>query len=188
MQQQYLQHALIAEQEEYIREGIEWEKINIQDNKECVALIENKPGGILTLLNEECVLPRGSDQSFLDKLLQQHAKHPFFIKPKVQKKPHFIIRHYASEVSYVVTDFLNKNKDRLYPHLVDRLTKSKNNFVANLFNTFSPASKQPMAEQFKIQLATLNKILSETEQHYVRCISPNKEKYSPNKKTFRKLY
>lgn len=48
-----LQHVFKLEQEEYIKEEIEWSFINFYDNQPCIDLIEAKLG-ILDLLNEEC--------------------------------------------------------------------------------------------------------------------------------------
>ena len=41
------------EQEEYVREEIEWSFIDFYDNQPCIDLIEGKLG-ILDLLDEEC--------------------------------------------------------------------------------------------------------------------------------------
>ena len=41
-----------------------------------IDLIEGKPSGILSILNEECVVPKGSDASFADKLFAQVCTQP----------------------------------------------------------------------------------------------------------------
>jgi len=41
------------EQEEYLREEIEWKFVDFHDNQPCIDLIETKLG-ILDLLDEEC--------------------------------------------------------------------------------------------------------------------------------------
>ena len=48
-----LQHVFKLEQEEYVREEIEWSFIDFYDNQPCIDLIEGKLG-ILDLLDEEC--------------------------------------------------------------------------------------------------------------------------------------
>ena len=48
-----LQHVFKLEQEEYVREAIEWSFIDFYDNQPCIDLIESKLG-ILDLLDEEC--------------------------------------------------------------------------------------------------------------------------------------
>ena len=49
----HLQHVFKLEQEEYVKEEIEWSFINFYDNQPCIDLIESKLG-ILDLLDEEC--------------------------------------------------------------------------------------------------------------------------------------
>ncbi|ORY43349.1 hypothetical protein BCR33DRAFT_766571 [Rhizoclosmatium globosum] len=119
------------EQEEYEREGINWEKISYEDNQACIDLIEAKPVGILAQLDEEGKLPRGTEESFLIKLEKTHEKHKNFTKPKT-KTGVFGIKHYAGEVLYHVEGFLEKNKDALQDELFDLLSSSQLTFVASL--------------------------------------------------------
>ena len=44
---------------------------------------------------------QASDDSFLDKIHQQHAKHKYYVKPKV-KNGKFGVKHYAGAVLYHV--------------------------------------------------------------------------------------
>lgn len=53
LQQQFNQHIFKLEQEQYVREGIDWEMIDFYDNQPCIELIESKLG-VLDLLDEEC--------------------------------------------------------------------------------------------------------------------------------------
>jgi myosin heavy subunit len=115
----------VLEQEEYKKEGIQWEMMNFGlDLQACIDLIE-KPLGILSILEEECIVPKASDKTFQEKLYAQHlGKHQSFGKPKPAKgkaEAHFELHHYAGSVSYNVTGWLDKNKDPI------------NNTVATLF-------------------------------------------------------
>ena len=58
-----LQHVFKLEQDEYVREEIEWSFINFYDNQPCIELIETKLG-ILDLLDEECKVNIFMDQRF----------------------------------------------------------------------------------------------------------------------------
>lgn len=49
----HFQHVFKLEQEEYVREEIEWSFIDFHDNQPCIDLIEGRLG-ILDLLDEEC--------------------------------------------------------------------------------------------------------------------------------------
>lgn len=41
------------EQEEYIREGLEWSFVEYYNNEPCIQLLEG-PMGVIALLNDEC--------------------------------------------------------------------------------------------------------------------------------------
>ena len=77
LQQQFNQHVFKLEQEEYLKEGIEWKMIDFYDNQPCIDLIETKLG-ILDLLDEECRMPKGSDKSWVEKLYDKCSKAEHF--------------------------------------------------------------------------------------------------------------
>ena len=45
------------------------------DNQDCIDLFELKGVGILDLLDEECKLPKGSNQHFATVVHRHHSKH-----------------------------------------------------------------------------------------------------------------
>ena len=69
------------------------------DNSEVIDLIEGKPTGILSILNEECVVPRGSDASFAEKTFQQLMTNKRLKRP-LKKRDAFQIVHFAGLVTY----------------------------------------------------------------------------------------
>uniref|UniRef100_A0A1I7VUL1 Myosin head n=1 Tax=Loa loa TaxID=7209 RepID=A0A1I7VUL1_LOALO len=86
LQQFFNHHMFVLEQQEYQREGIHWEFIDFGlDLQACIELIE-KPLGIISMLDEECIVPKASDFTLAQKLNDQHfGKHPNFQKPKPPK-------------------------------------------------------------------------------------------------------
>ncbi|KAK6959164.1 Unconventional myosin-Va, partial [Biomphalaria glabrata] len=87
-------HVFKLEQEEYVREKIEWSFIDFYDNQPCIDLIESKLG-ILDLLDEECKMPKGSDANWCQKLYDKHLnKSQHFDKPRMSRSA-FIINHFA---------------------------------------------------------------------------------------------
>lgn len=63
-----------------------------------------QPMGILSILEEECMFPKASDQTLKAKLYDNHlGKSPNFGKPKPPKpghsEAHFELHHYAGSVS-----------------------------------------------------------------------------------------
>lgn len=116
--------------------------------------------GVLSLLDEECQFPKGSDETFLEKVSQRHGTDEYFsckksllgavrlvhknttVKPhKKGSSPFFTIAHYAGSVDYQIKGFLEKNKvgkqrfwifrDRnAYAHQLFRITCMPNSLPA----------------------------------------------------------
>uniref|UniRef100_A0AAY4BUB8 Myosin, heavy chain 11b, smooth muscle n=1 Tax=Denticeps clupeoides TaxID=299321 RepID=A0AAY4BUB8_9TELE len=136
--QQLFNHTMfVLEQEEYKREGIEWNFIDFGlDLQPCIDLIErqNNPPGILSLLDEQCWFPKATDVSFVDKLLNTHSSHCKFTKPKQHKeKTMFSVLHYAGKVDYNATGWLTKNMDPLNDNVTALLSNSSSAFIQDLW-------------------------------------------------------
>uniref|UniRef100_H2ZQ85 Myosin motor domain-containing protein n=1 Tax=Ciona savignyi TaxID=51511 RepID=H2ZQ85_CIOSA len=132
LQQQFCQHVFKLEQEEYVREEIEWKFIDFYDNQPCIDLIESKLG-ILDLLNDECRMPKGSDQSWADKLYAKHLKtSKHFDKLKISNTSFFVI-HFADKVRYEVEGFLEKNRDTVQEEQLNILKASQFELISELF-------------------------------------------------------
>ncbi|XP_069480944.1 unconventional myosin-Vc isoform X2 [Ambystoma mexicanum] len=198
LQQQFNMHVFKLEQEEYMKEDIPWTLIDFYDNQPVIDLIEAKMG-ILQLLDEECLLPQGTDDNWLQKLYNNYIeKNPLFEKPRMSNRA-FIIQHFADKVEYRCDGFLEKNRDMLYEVLIDILKNSKFKLFANFFqdNSTKPspfgssikvkaarpaiksANKQfrtTVGSKFRNSLSLLMETLNATTPHYVRCIKPNDEK------------
>nr|XP_054367030.1 myosin-2-like [Mirounga angustirostris] len=197
LQQFFNHHMFVLEQEEYKKEGIEWTFIDFgMDLAACIELIE-KPMGIFSILEEECMFPKATDTSFKNKLYEQHlGKSANFQKPKVVKgKPeaHFSLIHYAGTVDYNIGGWLDKNKDPLNETVVGLYQKSAMKTLANLFSGAQTAeaeasggvkkggkkkgsSFQTVSALFRENLNKLMTNLRSTHPHFVRCIIPNETK------------
>ncbi|XP_062073083.1 myosin-9 [Humulus lupulus] len=177
LQQHFNQHVFKMEQEEYIKEEINWSYIGYVDNQDVLDLIEKKPGGIIALLDEACMFPKSTHETFSQKLYQTFRDHKRFIKPKLARSD-FSILHYAGEVQYQSDQFLDKNKYYVVPEHQDLLSSSRCSFVAGLFPSLSDESAKSskfssIGSRFKLQLQQLMEILKSTEPHYIRCVKPN---------------
>ena len=51
-------HIFKLEQEEYVKEKINWKNIDYIDNKPCIDLISKKPNGIIHVLDDESSFPK----------------------------------------------------------------------------------------------------------------------------------
>uniref|UniRef100_A0A8D2LXS8 Unconventional myosin-Va n=1 Tax=Varanus komodoensis TaxID=61221 RepID=A0A8D2LXS8_VARKO len=179
LQQQFNMHVFKLEQEEYMREEIPWTLIDFYDNQPCINLIEAKMG-ILDLLDEECKMPKGSDNSWAQKLYNTHLnKSSLFEKPRMSNKA-FIIQHFADKVEYQCEGFLEKNKDTVYEEQIKVLKSSKFKMLPELFQgekTVSPTSATPPSrtalsraavKPAKSKLAQTNKEHKKTVGHQFR--------------------
>ncbi|OQR86182.1 myosin-like protein, partial [Achlya hypogyna] len=70
LQAQFNDLVFAKEQRMYAAEGIEWKYIEYPDNAPCLALLEDRPHGMWCLLDEECILPKGSNEGWITKLYQ----------------------------------------------------------------------------------------------------------------------
>uniref|UniRef100_A0A8C0FTY0 Myosin motor domain-containing protein n=1 Tax=Bubo bubo TaxID=30461 RepID=A0A8C0FTY0_BUBBB len=143
LQQFFNHHMFVLEQEEYKKEGIEWTFIDFgMDLAACIELIE-KPMGIFSILEEECMFPKATDTSFKNKLYDQHlGKSANFQKPKPTKgktEAHFSLIHYAGTVDYNITGWLEKNKDPLNETVIGLYQKSSVKTLALLFANYGGA-------------------------------------------------
>lgn len=150
--------------------------------------------GILSILEEESMFPKATDQTFAEKLTNNHlGKSAPFRKPATPKPGnqagHFAIAHYAGTVSYNITGWLEKNKDPLNDTVVDQFKKSGNLLLQEIFSADAGQSVDPKAEKggrgkkgaafatvssaYKEQLNNLMTTLRATQPHFVRCIIPN---------------
>nr|XP_017087772.1 unconventional myosin-Va isoform X3 [Drosophila bipectinata] len=127
LQQQFNQHVFKLEQEEYLKEGITWTMIDFYDNQPCIDLIESRLG-VLDLLDEECRMPRGSDESWAGKLIGKCSKFPHFEKPRFGTTS-FFIKHFSDTVEYDVNGFLEKNRDTVSKELTQVLCESNMQLV-----------------------------------------------------------
>jgi myosin-5 len=202
LQQEFNAHVFKLEQEEYVREQIDWQFIDFADNQPCIDLIEGKLG-VLSLLDEESRLPMGSDEQFVTKLHHNFSgdKHKFYKKPRFGKSA-FTVCHYAVDVTYESDGFIEKNRDTVPDEHMEVLKASSNKFLAEVLNvaaqirekeTASTQSAKPGASVsagrriavnrkptlggiFKASLIELMHTISSTDVHYIRCIKPNEAK------------
>ncbi|RVW51858.1 Myosin-17 [Vitis vinifera] len=198
LQQHFNQHVFKMEQEEYTKEEINWSYIEFVDNQDVLDLIEKKPGGIISLLDEACMFPKSTHETFAQKLYQTFKNNKRFIKPKLSRTD-FTISHYAGEVNYQANLFLDKNKDYVVAEHQALLTASNCPFVVSLFpaqseETSKSSKFSSIGSRFKVicmnflfnfscsdgvydgvelQLQSLMETLSATEPHYIRCVKPN---------------
>ncbi|RKP16670.1 hypothetical protein ROZALSC1DRAFT_17329 [Rozella allomycis CSF55] len=181
LQQIFIELTLKSEQEEYVKEGIKWTPIEFFNNKIVVDLIEGKrPVGIMGVLDDICAtthaITEGSDVKFVQKMTDVVGSNPHF----QGMSTHFMIKHYAGNVTYESEGFSESNRDSLFKDLVLLVQTTSKNFIRDLFpeDINEDSKKRPTTFSFKIrnQANELVKELTKCKPHYIRCIKPNETK------------
>merc|ERR1711981_1134416 len=198
LQQFFNQHMLTLEQEEYVREGIEWANVDFgMDLQVCITMFE-KPMGLLAIWEEESLFPKATDATFCGKLMDNLLGKPAcqnFQKPcpkAPDKNAHFGVSHYAAMVSYNLTGWLEKNKDPLNDTVVELMKQGSNALLVECFHDHpgqpTEAKKdaggggkkkgggKTVTSFFKSQLDDLMKVLYSTDPSFIRCVVPNTHK------------
>ncbi|XP_041087041.1 unconventional myosin-If-like isoform X1 [Polyodon spathula] len=184
LQQIFIELTLKAEQEEYVQEGIKWSPIEYFNNKIVCDLIENKlnPPGIMSVLDDVCATMHakgdGADGTLLQKLQGAVGTHEHFNS----WNSGFIIHHYAGKVSYDINGFCERNRDVLFPDLIELMQSSEYAFIRGLFpeslNTDKKGRPTTASTKIKKQANDLVNTLMKCTPHYIRCIKPNETKRS----------
>merc|ERR1711963_1038106 len=194
LQQFFNQHMFTLEQEEYVKEGLDWANVDFGMNLQpCIDMFE-KPMCLLAVFEEESLFPKATDETFKNKLFDNlMGKCPNFCKPNPRMgdpDAHFGVVHYAATVSYNLTGWLEKNKDPLNDTIVEMM---KNGGNAMLIKCFADHPGQPLevpkdqdrkkkgggktvSSFYKGQLDDLMKTLYATDPSFIRCVVPNTHK------------
>merc|ERR1712165_507566 len=193
LQQFFNQHMFTLEQEEYVKEGLDWANVDFgMDLWPCIFMFE-KPMGLLSVFEEESLFPKATDQTFCEKLhTNLLGKWANFAKPNPRPDPdaHFAVIHYAATVSYNLTGWLEKNKDPLNDTIVEMIKNGSNALAIQCFadHPGQPAESpkdqdrkkgkggKTVSSYFKGQLDDLMTTLYKTEPHFIRCVVPNTHK------------
>lgn len=200
LQQKFTKDIFQSVQEEYKYEGINLDDIKYDDNSDVLDLIEGR-GGLLAMLNEECVRPSGNDGAFVSKAVSGNKKSKCLIAEMRMGPLEFGIWHYAGKVIYCADGFIGRNTDSLPVDLKKAALASNNDIVANHLENDAmtkteakvteapkPAGKGPPRRgksnlvsdtvwtKFKTQLNSLMAGLALTSSRYIRCLKPNKFK------------
>ena len=194
LQQFFNQHMFTLEQEEYVREGLDWANVDFgMDLQKCIDMFE-KPMGLLAIFEEESLFPKATDLTFCEKLHSNLlGKWDNFAKPNPRPDPdaHFAVIHYAAVVSYNLTGWLEKNKDPLNDTIVEMIKNGSNSLMIKCFADHpgqpletpkddggrkKKGGGKTVSSYFKGQLDDLMTTLYKTEPHFIRCVVPNTHK------------
>merc|ERR1712212_403612 len=195
LQQFFNHHMFVVEQEEYVKEGIDWVMVDFGMDLAAAIIMFEKPMGIWAILEEESLFPKATDKSFEEKLKASLGKLPVFLKPasKTDKNAHFGVSHYAGVVNYNVTSWLEKNKDPVNETVVELFkSTSSSQLLKHLWRdhpgqpTTAPKDEgkkkkkggggKTVSSVYLVSLGELMTTLYSCEPHFVRCLVPNNHK------------
>ena len=168
-----------------------------EDNSHIINLIEG-PLGLIDILNEECVRPKGNDFGFVNKLYHNNSKNNALLDNTKYQRMEFGIKHYAASVKYNANQIVIKNMDTLPKDLMQYVSTCSNNDIIssqfkkmivlqsingnnnsnnsnNSSNNCTIKSKTVWTK-FKKQLTDMLNEINESKSRYVRCINPNTSK------------
>ena len=118
----------------YEEDGIDAAEITFTDNAELLAVFEQPQSGLLSILTEECLLPKGTDTAFAEKLHSAHRKSSVVTNVKGSStREGFGVQHFAGLVNYSTSSWLDKNKDPLNGDLVVLMQFSATPMLKELF-------------------------------------------------------
>ena len=206
LQRHFNRHLFEVEQDLYASEGVDWTYITFNDNRPCLELLEGASSvpGILNMLDDSwggMGSTKEKDVKFVAQLHKQYggtsqggnsnkesskggAGHDYFITPKFGIDTQFVICHYAGEVKYTASGFVEKNMDTLSNELKELgitstidLTKAVYGCgMTDTTNQRSSIRGISVGSQFRASLSSLMTDLEATQPHYIRCIKPNLNK------------
>ncbi|KFU93393.1 Unconventional myosin-XV, partial [Chaetura pelagica] len=193
LQHFFSQTVIAQEEEEYSQEQLTWIPISKMYSESCLDFIAAKPHGILSILDDQTSLTQATDHTFLQKCHYHHGNSPWYTKPKLPL-PVFTVKHYAGPVTYQVHKFLNKNRDRLRPEVLDIFSQSRLKVVSHIFQKAKAAYSQQrelgargkglkpqastLVSKFQQSLQDLTAKLRRSHAFFIRCITPNPKKLS----------
>ena len=94
----------MIEQEEYVREGIDWQMVDFgMDLAACISMCE-KPMGVWAILEEESLFPKATDKTLEEKLKSTLlGKCSTFAKPMSKTDPnaHFAVVSSGSQTCFI---------------------------------------------------------------------------------------
>eukprot|EP00854_Cymbomonas_tetramitiformis_P004189 gene4189-5167_t len=180
LHQHFLHHFFKLEVEEYQAEGVCMDAVEFVDNAACIELIEERSSGILSLLEEECGMPQGTDANLLQKMTAALKKTEGFGIPRIQRSD-FFVEHFAGAVTYKMPGFVEKNRDTMHPDLLAALASSDSPVLIadgarkqEKGEKHTKRKKKPtVGHLFKSEVQQLLTILKLGDPHFVRCLKPN---------------
>jgi len=197
IQQKYVARNFKIFKDEYEEEGINLFDFSLVDNSGVVDLLDGKDG-IITTLNQECLLPMSNELSFVFTVKTKHEDRGHLIDSRTIGRTEFAINHFAGHgpVKYSAASFVKQNTDNFPIEIMECATRSTNPLIKFECQTklslerCEKKSSSMVLEKFRGKLKDFMTTIDQTEIRFIRCIKPN-DKMTPriinHKTTLRQL-
>ena len=167
----------------YEKEGIDSSEVVFEDNSELCAVLQGTNNSILEHLESVCIMQTGTNESFLSTLLKAGYNPDYFAQfhRTLDAMHTFMINHSSAPVAYDVSEFREKNMDKLIQEVCDIMVTSTNVAIATAFQVVAADPGSPRgrlkgqftASQFSNSMQSLMQILADSQPFFVRCVQPN---------------
>lgn len=159
----------------YNEERIPISSTALQLNTGQIDLIER----IFMALDEECMLPRGSNRGFIDKLTFHYNTNPYYQISKLSQHQCFCIEHYAGKIEYAIESFVQCNLDKQQINIDTWIQdlfsqiKKKDADKKKRRNSVNTLKIHSISNQFRNNLANFLTNTKDNHLHFIKCIKPN---------------
>ncbi|XP_003739021.1 unconventional myosin-IXa [Galendromus occidentalis] len=209
MQHFYNSHVFKSQLDACKNEGVNCDlQIEYSDSVPCLNLISGLRTGLFIMCDAECA-NGGTPETFVENISNQHRSNPSFLRPAGADASTFAIKHYAGNVTYNASSFLECNSDVIpgdvlclfkknsdYPDFVTSLFKTEldalyanggnrkcTNFRISPLVSYDCNSDDPiptLTQDFHIRMGELVQKLVKAKPQFIQCIKTNKEEQPSN--------
>ena len=158
----------------YKREGLITtfnDSLDFGGNKDKVKLIQN----IFTNLDEECILPKGSDSALIYKMNKNYSTCStcIYSTNKISTNNKFTIEHFAGKIEYNIDNFIKKNMDKVNTDISKYIGDIFNDKIKKVGINRNKIKINSITNQFCTSLNEFLDTIKECDLHFIKCIKPN---------------
>jgi myosin heavy subunit len=158
----------------YKREGVPFtnafnECLDFGGNKDKIKLIQN----IFTNVDEECILPKGSDSALIYKMNKNYNNCGIYSTSKISTHNKFTIEHFAGKIEYNIDNFIKKNMDKVNTDILKYIGTIFSDNIKKTGVNRNKVKINSITNQFCTSLNEFLDTIKDSELHFIKCIKPN---------------
>lgn len=144
LQAQFNEFVFIKEQDVYVSEGIDWRSIPYPSNEACLSLFDDKANGLFSLLDQECLMPKGSDEALGTKFYRYHGGTEGVTGGAIMKHQQSMPKYTLPQIMTSFGKYLHQPADqvekepgsasgKMKPFFASKMDRVKHQFVVHHF-------------------------------------------------------